>query len=55
MREDYIERLDSMFPNGYLIVYTCDDSQIRMGLFNPHKDDSIESYHKMLKERNDGS
>lgn len=51
MKEIDIENLDRMFPNGYLIIYTCDDDQIRMGLFNPYKDSTIEGYHKMLKDK----
>jgi hypothetical protein len=50
MREDYLEALDKMFPDGYLIVYTCEDSQLRMSLYNPHKDEMIERYHQTLKD-----
>lgn len=50
MREDQIEVLDKMFPNGYLIVYTCQDLQIRMSLYNPHKDGTIEKCHNLLRE-----
>ena len=35
--EDHMETLDKIFPNGYLIVYTCPDEQMRMSLYNPHK------------------
>lgn len=49
MREDHLEVLDKMFPDGYLIVYTCPDNQIRMSLFNPHRDITIEKYHVVLK------
>lgn len=55
MREDHIEQLDKMFPDGYLIVYTCDDSQIRISLFNPHKDQTIEKCHQLLKITMEGS
>ena len=50
LREDFIEQLDKMFPDGYLIIYTCSDKQIRMSLFNPHKDRTIEKYHNILSE-----
>ncbi len=45
-----MEKLDAIFPDGYLIVYTCPDNQLRMSLYNPHRDETIERYHKMLKE-----
>lgn len=50
VREDLMEKLDAMFPDGYLIVYTCPDSQLRLSLYNPHKDETIEQYHQTLKE-----
>lgn len=48
MREDYIEKLDKMFPDGYVILYTCPDSQIRLSLFNPHKCPNIDEFHKTI-------
>lgn len=51
MREDHMEALDKMFPDGYIIVYTCPDLQLRMSLFNPHKDPTIEEYHRLLREK----
>lgn len=50
MREDYLESLDKMFPDGYVIVYTCPDSQIRLSLYNPHRYENINHYHEILKE-----
>lgn len=50
MREDVMEKLDALFPDGYLIVYTCKDSQLRLSLYNPHRDGTIERYHQLLKE-----
>jgi hypothetical protein len=50
VREDFMEKLDALFPDGYVIVYTCPDSQLRMSLYNPHKDETIERYHQLLKE-----
>lgn len=45
-----MEQLDKMYPDGYLIVYTCPDGQLRLSLYNPHGDPTIERYHKLLKE-----
>jgi hypothetical protein len=52
MKEIDIEMLDNMFPNGYIIVYTCPDRQIRMSLYNPHRDETINRLHGTLKEKN---
>ena len=35
MREDYLEKLEAMFPDGYVICYTNPNNTIRMGIFNP--------------------
>ena len=35
MWEDYLEALDKMFPDGYVIVYTTPGNTIRLGLYNP--------------------
>ena len=35
MREDYLEKLEQMFPDGYVICYTNPNNTIRLGLFNP--------------------
>jgi hypothetical protein len=35
MREDYLEKLEEMFPNGYIICYTNPDETIRFGIYNP--------------------
>ena len=51
MREDYLETLDKMFPEGYIICYTNPDEQLRMALYNPNKYELIEDIHKQLKER----
>lgn len=37
MREDFIEALDKMFPDGWGIAYTCPDKQIRWAHFDPHQ------------------
>jgi len=54
MREDHLESLDKMFPDGYVIVYSCPDSQLRLSLFNPHQCPNINEYHEVLKEMADG-
>ena len=50
MREDHLEALDAMFPDGYIIVYTQKSGDIRMSLYNPHRDPTIERFHQTLKE-----
>lgn len=35
MREDYLENLEKMFPDGYVICYTNPDQTIRFGVYNP--------------------
>lgn len=49
MREDYIEQLDKMFPDGYVIVYTCPNNTIRLSLYNPHQYEDIDEIHQTLK------
>jgi len=44
-----MEAIDGMFPQGYVIAYTCPDGQIRLSLYNPHKAQEIESIHQLLK------
>lgn len=53
MREDHLERLDKMFPEGYVIVYTCPNGTARMSLYNPNKYELIEKYHQILKDSHD--
>jgi len=50
MREDYIEQLDKMFPEGYIICYTNPDNNLRLSLYNPHKYKLIGDIHELLKE-----
>lgn len=50
MREDHLEALDKMFPQGYVIVYTCPDSQIRMSYYNPEKYQQLFDYFDVLKD-----
>ena len=48
MREDYLEQLDKMFPSGYVIVYTCPNDTIRLGLYNPDGLQEIDEAHKHI-------
>ena len=50
MKESDLEKMDNMFPNGYVVIYTCPDNQIRLSLYNPHKDVNIDRFHKILAE-----
>lgn len=35
MREDYQEALEKMFPDGFVIYYTCPNETVRIAFFNP--------------------
>lgn len=48
MTEDKVELLDSMFPDGYLIIYTCPDKQIRLAMNNVHRDNTIFNYYDLI-------
>lgn len=48
MEENKLEELDKMFQHGYLIIYTCNDGQIRMSMNNPHRDRTIFDCYDML-------
>jgi hypothetical protein len=48
MREDYQEKLEKMFPNGYVIIYTQSNGSKRLGMFNPNKDREIHFYNKEI-------
>lgn len=50
MEENKLESLDKMFPDGWVLVYTCPDRQIRMGMNNPNSIPDIFHYHDLLKE-----
>ena len=51
MREDFIETLDKMFPDGYAIVYTNPDGQVRFNHYNPHGDPTLNRFHEYAKEQ----
>jgi hypothetical protein len=51
VREDFMEQLDKMFPDGYIVLYTNPNSTFRMSLYNPHKYELIESFHNLIKEK----
>jgi len=48
MREDYMEKLDKMFPNGYVISYTCPNETVRLSLYNPHGYELLEKIRQAL-------
>ena len=50
MREDHQEAMDKMYPDGWLLVYTCPDGQIRYGMYNPHRDKTIEGWHQAFMQ-----
>ena len=50
MREDHLEALDKMFPDGYLIVYTQPSGDIRMSYWNPLRAKLLYDYYDVLKE-----
>lgn len=43
MREDHMEKMDALFPLGYVVVYACPDGFIRMTAFNPDKHPSLDN------------
>jgi hypothetical protein len=50
MREDYMEKLDQMFPEGYVIVYSNPNDTLRLSLYNPNKYEQIAEIHDLLKD-----
>lgn len=50
MREDYLEALDKMFPEGYVIVYSNPNYTLRLSLYNPNKYVQIAEIHDLLKD-----
>ncbi len=36
MREDHREVLERMFPDGYFLIYTVPDGNLRMNYVNPN-------------------
>lgn len=53
MREDFLEKLDTMFPDGYVIVYTNPDKSKRVSLFNPNNDNDLYGYHQAILDFSD--
>ena len=51
MREDYMEALDTMFPDGYGIIYSCPDSQLRWAHYNPNSDKLIDTFYNFANEK----
>lgn len=50
MKEVDVEALDKMFPDGYVIVYTCPDKQIRLSMNNPYRDGTLFRCHDLIKD-----
>lgn len=50
MREDYQEALDRMFPDGYVIYYTCPNETVRIAKYNPLKLSQIQDVEDCLVE-----
>ena len=50
MREDYLEKLEQMFPDGYVIAYTNPNNTIRLGLFNPEGIKEFDELVEHIKE-----
>lgn len=48
MQENIQEKLDKLFPNGYVIIYTCPDNQIRCAMYNPNLYKQLEDYHDLI-------
>lgn len=53
MEEIKLEQLEKMFPDGYVIVYTCPDKQIRLSMNNPWRDSSLFKYHDLIRDYDD--
>lgn len=43
-----MESMDKMFPDGFLLIYTTPDSQIRKHYFNPHGYGDLADIHDKL-------
>lgn len=50
MREDHQEILDKMFPDGWGLLYTCPDGQIRWAHFNPHDAGPIHEFYHLAMD-----
>ena len=53
MREDYMEQLDKMFPDGYAIAYSCKDGQMRFAHYDPHGCKSIARFYQLAIDISD--
>jgi len=53
MREDYLENLDKMFPDGWAIAYSCPDGQMRFAHYDPNQDRSIARFWELAQELNE--
>lgn len=48
MREDYREKLEKMFPNGWVIYYVNPNETANVSYFNPHKVSQIYEVHDYI-------
>jgi len=50
VREDYLEQLDKLFPDGYVIAYTCPNGTIRLGRYNPKTIEELDKLQEHILE-----
>lgn len=50
MKEIDLETMGKMFPDGWVLVYTNPDRQIRMGMNNPNGWPHLFHYHDLIKD-----
>lgn len=50
MREIDQDTIDAMFPDGYMIFYTCPDGQIRFNIYNPRGIPTLNKWASILMQ-----
>jgi hypothetical protein len=50
VKENINEFLEESFPDGYVIVYTNPNGDLRVGRFNPKGFEELEKYHDLILE-----
>lgn len=53
MQENYQDAMDAMFPQGYLIIYTCPDGQVRFNKYNPNKIVALAFWERKIREESE--
>lgn len=48
MREIDQDKMDAIFPNGYMIFYTCPDGQVRFNIYNPNRIEVLNKWAAIL-------